>query len=111
MGVSPGRDTVCTESVCTPGETIVAWKMGVTRTRLIIVCNGVLLYMIGLSANSQEALSTYVTVYWIIIVYDRLRCQLAGGTLDVCNCIIELLLYMIGLSANSQEALSRAVGA
>ena len=26
MGVSPGRDTGCAESVCTPGETIVARK-------------------------------------------------------------------------------------
>ena len=45
------------------GETVVAWKTGVPRTRLIIVCIiGLLLYKIGLSANSQEALSTYINV-------------------------------------------------
>ena len=45
-----------------PGETIVARKTGVPWTRCIIVCIGLLFGMIGLSANSQEALSTYVTV-------------------------------------------------
>ena len=48
----------------------------------------------------------YCVYYLIIIIYDQLKCQLAGGTLHVYKCIIELLLYEIGLSANSQEALS-----
>ena len=38
MGVSPGRDTGCTESVCTPGETIEARKTGFPQTRRFIVC-------------------------------------------------------------------------
>ena len=70
MGVSPGRDTGCAESMSTPGETIDARKVcvprarpidarktDVPRTRRFIVCIGLLLYMIGLNANSQEALS------------------------------------------------------
>ena len=57
MGVSPGRDTGCAERVSTPGKTIDARKTGVPRTRRFIVCIGLLLYMICLSANSQEVLS------------------------------------------------------
>ena len=34
MGVSPGRDTGCAESVSTPGETIDARKVCVPRARL-----------------------------------------------------------------------------
>ena len=64
MGVFPGRDTGCAESGCFPrGETVVAQKTGVPRTRLISVCIiGLLLYKLGLSANWQEALSTCIDV-------------------------------------------------
>ena len=41
-----------------PGETVVARKIVVPRTRGISVCIiGLLLYKLGLSANSQEVLS------------------------------------------------------
>ena len=41
-----------------PGETVVARKTVVPRTREISVCIiGLLLYKLGLSANSQEVLS------------------------------------------------------
>ena len=62
MGVSPGGDTGCVESVCTPGETIEERKTGVPQTRQFIVCIGLILYNCSLSANSQEALFTYVSV-------------------------------------------------
>ena len=41
-----------------PGETVIAWKTVVPRTRGMSVCIiGLLLYEQGLSANSQEVLS------------------------------------------------------
>ena len=54
---------------------------------------------------------TIYCVYWIMIVYEWLKCSLSGDALHVYTCIIELLLYMTGLSANSQETFSRARGA
>ena len=56
---SPGETPDARKVGVSPGETVVAWKTGVPRTRLIIVCIiGLLLYKLGLSANSQEVLST-----------------------------------------------------
>ena len=45
-----------------PGETGGAWKTGVPRTKVFILCIGLLLYKLGLSANSQEELSMCMNV-------------------------------------------------
>ena len=52
MGAFPGRDTGCAESGCFPRA-----KLGFN-----VIIIGLLLYMIGLSANSQEVLSRYMNV-------------------------------------------------
>ena len=64
MWVFPPGETPDARKVCVPrGETMEARKTGVfPRTRRFIVCIGLLLYNCSLSANSQEALSTYVSV-------------------------------------------------
>ena len=69
-----------------PGEIGCAWKTVVPRTKeFSVIIIGLLLYMIGLSANSQEMLSTL----WLY--YGNVLC-------------------MTVLSAKSQEALSRGSG-
>ena len=60
MGAFPRRDTeVRGKWVFPPGEIICARKTVVPRTKeFSVVIIGLLLCMIGLSANSQEMLST-----------------------------------------------------
>ena len=62
MGVSPGETQDARNVGVAPGETIVARKTDIPRTRLIKskCITGLLLYETGISANSQEAFSTYV---------------------------------------------------
>ena len=60
VGVFLGRDTRCAESGCFPGR--VARKTGVPRTK-VLICIGLLLYKLGLSANLLEVLSTCMNVY------------------------------------------------
>ena len=48
-----------------------------------------------------------ICVYWIYVLYMRLKCQLSGDVLHLWLCVILLWLYYIsGLSANSQEMFS-----
>ena len=55
---SPGETPDVRKVGVSPGETVVARNTGVPRTGWIIVGIGLLLYKLGLSANSQEVLST-----------------------------------------------------
>ena len=50
------------------GETGGAWKTGVPRTKVLLMYLTICYYIAGLSANSQEVLSTCVNVYWIVNV-------------------------------------------
>ena len=57
--LSPGETLKCAEKwVFPPGEIVCAWKTIVPQTKEFnVVIIGLLLCMIGLSANSQEMLS------------------------------------------------------
>ena len=65
MGAFPGRDTeVRGKWVVSPGEIVCARKTIVPWTKEFnVVIIGLLLCMIGLSANSQEMLSTLSLYY------------------------------------------------
>ena len=62
MGVSPGRDTGCAESMSTPGETVDVRKVCVPRRDYRCAEDG---------CSPDE---TIYCVYWIMIVYDWLKC-------------------------------------
>ena len=61
MGVSPGRDTGCAEGGCFPGRDCTSAEDGCSPDEMVVII-GLLLYMIGLSANSQEVLCRYINV-------------------------------------------------
>ena len=60
VGVTPGETQDARKVGVSPGETIDAQKTGFPQTRRILcvwIINGLLLYKIGISANSQEVFS------------------------------------------------------
>ena len=73
VGVTPGETQDARKVGVSPGETIVARKTGFPRTRRIVavwMIIGLLLYKIGISADSQEALSVYASVcVWSLDCY------------------------------------------
>ena len=61
---SPGETPGARKVGVSPGETAGAWKMGVPRTKVFTMYwTIIVLYKLGLSANSQEVLSTCMNVY------------------------------------------------
>ena len=62
MGV-PGRDTRCVESGCFPRARLEVSGRRVFPGRKNLLCIGLLFYKLGLSASSQEILSTRMNVY------------------------------------------------